>query len=76
MPPSANPKLPNTKKELEVFYTSKLPNSVDLAAENSDKKDSLTTMVNKIKTLKETNDSEIQKLILEKRKEQLLNKFK
>lgn len=76
MQPSVNSKLPNTNSELEAFYAKELPNSGNLAAETSDKKESLTKMVTEIKSLKETKDSEIQKQILEKRKEQLLNKFK
>ena len=69
------PVLSNTNKQLEEYYLNK-NSDVDLSKDTTETKKTISNMISQIKSLKETNDSDIQKLIVQKRKEQLLKKYK
>ena len=69
------PVLSNTNKQLEEYYLNK-NSDIDLSKDTTEAKKTISNMISQIKSLKENNDSDIQKLIVQKRKEQLLKKYK
>ncbi|XBW37863.1 hypothetical protein QEN19_003438 [Hanseniaspora menglaensis] len=66
----------NVNKELEDYYFKSDSSNVDLNSNKTNTKEKISAIIKMVNELKETKNAEIERLIVQKRKETLLSKFK